>query len=197
MLKSHWGVALLAGIFATVALPLAIARESGRGGAEVLDGLTAEELAVEPPDDAWEQTDEFFPEPVAAADAADVSIAPVAEAEGYFDEQGRYVIDLIEQDYVYFAIEVATPDGRPVEGAEPTFSIEGTSQLLEPADVSMPTATNQYGIVEFAVVAGQMGLDRIEVRTGGGGRGAETGNSHSCPDRGGAAADRSSQCSGR
>ena len=73
----------------------------------------------------------------------------------------------MEQDYTYLSVRVETPDGRPVEDAEPVFSIEGTSRLLEPQDVSMQATTNRYGIVEFAVVGGEMGLDRIAVEYGG------------------------------
>ena len=159
MLYTHRRMAVRAGTITTIAVAaLANAQALEQEAAEPLGGLTAEELALEPPDPS--------DQPIAAADATDVKIAPVAEI-GYIDEHGRYVVDLMQQDYTYIAIRVETPDGRPVEDAEPTFSIEGTSELLRPQDVSMQTTTNQYGIVEFAVVAGEMGLDRIAVEYGG------------------------------
>ncbi len=120
----------------------------------------------EPPQDDSADSPDPADRPIAAADAKEVKISPVAEI-GYFDEQGRYVVDLMQQDYTYIAVSVETPDGRPVEDAEPEFSIEGTSQLLEPHEISMQATTNQYGIVEFAVVGGEMGLDRIVVEYGG------------------------------
>ncbi|MEL7447645.1 MAG: DUF3299 domain-containing protein [Pseudomonadota bacterium] len=125
-------------------------------------GLTADELNAEPPDtDA--NADETQPvESVPAADATNVTIAPLVE-RGYLDEQGRYVIDLVEEDYAYVGIRVETGEGQPVEGAAPTFSIEGTSQLFTPEDLAKSPTSGQDGIVEFAIVAGQMGLDRVAV----------------------------------
>ncbi len=186
MSKAHRRFAVRAGMVATIIAMIALAAPAnaqapGQEAAEPLGGLTAEELAVEPPGYVSEPSpgladrpiaDEHIADqpianqPIAAVDATDVRIAPVAES-GYFDEQGRYVIDLVQQDYSYIAVRVETADGRPVEDAEPLFSIEGTSQLLEPREVSMPATTNQYGIVEFAVVAGEMGLDRIAIEYGG------------------------------
>ena len=191
MSKAHRRFAVRAGTVATIVATIALAtlantQAPGQEATEPPGGLTAEELAVEPPAYVSESSPDpadqavanrpiadepladqpIANQPIAAVDATDVRIAPVAES-GYFDEQGRYVIDLVQQDYSYIAVRVETSDGRPVEDAEPLFSIEGTSQLLEPRDVSMPATTNQYGIVEFAVVAGEMGLDRIAIEYGG------------------------------
>lgn len=166
MLKAHRPNPFRAGTIATIAVAaLANAQTPEQEAAEQLGGLTAEELAFEMPEYGSEESNDLSNHPVAAPDATDVRIAPVPEF-GYFDEQGRYVVDLMEQDYTYIAIRAETADGRPVEGAEPEFSIVGTSRLLEPQDVSMQVTTNQYGIVEFAVVGGQMGLDRITVAYG-------------------------------
>ena len=162
MLDAHRRIAVVAVTIVTIATIVIAAPVSAQAPAqeatEPFDGLTEEELAVEEPLDPADR-------PVAAADAEEVTIAPLAEI-GYFDEHGRYVVDLMQQDYTYIAVRVETPEGRPVEDAEPAFSIEGTSQLLEPQEVSMPSMTNQYGIVEFAVVGGEMGLDRITVEYG-------------------------------
>lgn len=181
MLMAGRRFAVRAGTVATIVIAaLANAQAPEQEAAAPLGGLTAEELAVEPPEDispgdispgdvSPEDVSEVpldpADQPIAAADATDLTIAPVPEM-GYFDEEGRYVIDLMEQDYTYIAIRVETADGRPVEDAEPVFSIEGTSQLLEPQEVSMPATTNRYGIVEFALVGGEMGLDRITVEYG-------------------------------
>ena len=158
MLHTLWRTTVQAGMVATIAVAAPAIAQEPAGSAE-------DELANEP--SGYEAEESLGPEdrPIAAADAADVKIAPVAEI-GYFDEQGRYVVDLMQHDYTYIAVRLETPEGRPVEDAEPTFSIEGTSQLLGPEDISMPTTTNQYGIVEFAVVGGEMGLDRIAVEYG-------------------------------
>ena len=158
MLHTLWRTTVQAGMVATIVV-------AAPAIAEAPAGLTEDELAAEP--SGYESEEPLGPEdrPIAAADADDVQIVPVAEI-GYFDEHGRYVVDLMQQDYTYIAVRVETPDGRPVEDAEPTFSIEGTSQLLGPEDISMPATTNQYGIVEFAVVGGDMGLDRIAVEYG-------------------------------
>ena len=166
MLRADRRIAVRTGAITTVAIATWVTMPtSAPKASESPGGLTAQELAVEPPALASEASLDPADRPIAAADATDVSIAPLAEI-GYFDEQGRYVIDLMQQDYAYIAIRIATPDGRPVEDAEPVFSIEGTSQLLAPQDVSMSATSNQYGIVEFAVVGGEMGLDRIVVEYG-------------------------------
>lgn len=147
-------------MLASIALITVAAAETNDSDSKQLGGLTADELAAAPPEpDPWTPGE---PRPVAAADATGVRITPLVE-RGYLDEEGRYVIDLMEDDYVYIAVRVETGQGRPVEDAEPRVSLEGTSRLLEPVEVSMSPTTNEYGIVEFAVVAGEMGLDRIGV----------------------------------
>lgn len=129
------------------------------------NGLTEEELAAEPPEDQSWQSLGWDVKPVAAEDATDVSIEALAEV-GYVDEQGRYVVDLLQQDFAYLAVRIETADGIPVIDAVPAFSIEGTSQLLEPKEVSPRTATDEYGVIEFAVVGGEMGLDRVKIELG-------------------------------
>ncbi len=149
-------------VVSLLATPPASAQDREQAAAQPSGGLSAEELDIEP---FFDGTEDPVEPPVAAADATDVRIEPVVET-GYFDEQGRYVVDLIEDDYTYLSVRVETANGQPVEGAEPRFALEGTSRLLEPKDVSTLPMTNEYGIVEFAVVAGQMGLDRIAVEYG-------------------------------
>jgi len=128
-------------------------------------GLSAEELAAEPPAPQPDLSSESPVAPVDAADVTDVRIEALVEI-GYVDEQGRQVVDLLQQDFAYLAVRIETPQGQPVMGATPGFSIKGTSQLLEPKEVSPRSTTDEYGVVEFAVVGGQMGLDRVNVTFG-------------------------------
>ena len=130
-----------------------------------IGGLTAEELAVEPPEDLLAEPLEWMLSPIDAADATDVTIEALVEI-GYLDEQGRYVVDLLQQDFAYLGVRVQTTDGQPVLGATPKFFINGTSQLLEPSEVSPRSTTDEYGVVEFAVVGGQMGMDLVRVEFG-------------------------------
>lgn len=130
-----------------------------------MEGLTPEELAAEPPDASPGTSSEWDLTPIEITEATDIELEVLSET-GYVDDQGRYVIDLLEQDYAYLALVVTTPDGQPVSGADPSFILEGTSQLLEPEEVSARATTDEYGGVEFAVVGGQMGLDRLDVTVG-------------------------------
>lgn len=132
------------------------------GATPPLDGLTAEELAAEPPADWSEPAPGSANMPVSAAEATDVRIEVMAEA-GYVDEQGRYVVDLLERDYAQLALLLETGAGRPVQGAAPTFSIEGTSRLLKPGEVSQQAATDETGVVEFGLIGGDMSLGRDRV----------------------------------
>ncbi len=157
----RWGIAV---IFAAAAP--GCGQEPAADAEPPRSGLTAEELAAEPPAYEEENPRPRPAQPVSAAEAVDVRIEVLAEA-GYHDERGRYVIDLLERDYAYLAVQLETGNGRPVEGAAPAFSIEGTSQLLEPAEVSPRSTSDERGMVEFAVVGGEMGLDRITVEFGG------------------------------
>lgn len=157
----RWGITAF-----FVAAVLACTQEPQADAAAPLPGLTEEEFAAEPPAYEVENPRPRPAQQVSAAEADDVRIGVLSEA-GYLDERGRYVIDLLERDYAYLAVQIETKSGRPVEGAAPAFSIEGTSQLLEPAEVSPRSSSDERGIVEFAVVGGQMGLDQITVEFGG------------------------------
>ncbi len=158
-MSKRWVMAGLFGSFVLLFAAPASAQVEGYGdaGTAPRSGLTAEELAAEPPEPAAV--------PVEAVDAADLRIEVLAEI-GYVDEQGRYVVDLLQQDFAYLAVRVETAQGQPVVDAAPAFSIEGTSLLLEPHEVSPRATTDEDGVVEFAVVGGQMGLDRVEVKVG-------------------------------
>ncbi len=116
-------------------------------GADPAGGLTADELAVEPG-------------PVSAYDVEEVVLEGIVEF-GYQDAQGRYVLDVLERDRVYLSVRITTPDGRPVEGAVPDLSIDGTSRL----ELRSLTSDSD-GVMQFDVVAGQMGLDVVTASIG-------------------------------
>lgn len=142
-----------------LALALAAVAKAQQAG-----GLTAEELAAEPTDlvsDVLEDRGEA----IDAVDAGKLIVKPLVEI-GYIDESGRYVIDLYEQDYANLAVQVESEKGRPVEGASLTLSIDGTSELLGLSETDTVLETNQYGVFEFAVAGGQMGLDTVTVDAG-------------------------------
>jgi len=98
-------------------------------------------------------------------DAKDFKIEPIAET-GYFNERNRYVVDLLEKDYAYIAVRVETAEGQPVKGAVPTLTIAGDSQLKKPEELARNPATDEFGVVEFAVVGGRKGLNTVSVRLG-------------------------------
>jgi hypothetical protein len=121
--------------------------------------LTAEELAIEPP--ARTERD-----PVDAADASAVRIRMLSET-GYENEHGEYVIDLLERDYAYVAAVLETPAGQRVRGAKPEFAVlTGSSEIVPVSEASVGGLTDDDGMLEFGVVGGRMGLDRISVRFG-------------------------------
>ena len=101
-----------------------------------------------------------------AADAVDRYSLGIYTDTGYRNEQGRYVIDLLEQDYAYLTLIVTDLEGRPVVGAVPEFEIQGTSQLLRPDEVGSRSATDASGTLDFAVIGGGMALDRVTISVG-------------------------------
>ncbi len=103
--------------------------------------------------------------PVDAAQAGEVRISLQSET-GYENEKGEYVIDLLERDYAYVAAQLETLDGRPVRGAKPSFSVEGTSEIAPISEASAGGLTDDTGVVEFGIVGGRMGLDRVTLRHG-------------------------------
>lgn len=113
------------------------------------------ELALEPPEGGL-----TYLEPVSAHEAKEVVLDAVVEF-GYQDEQGRYVVDLLERDKAYLGVRVSTPDGHPVVGAMPNISVEGSSRLL-----LSELTTAEDGVMNFGVVGGQMGLDRVTASIG-------------------------------
>jgi hypothetical protein len=131
----------------------------------LLEGLTDEEMAAEPPPDLppWPPEDLVW-EPVEAAEAPEVRLEVLAES-GYVNEHGQYVYDILQSDYGYLGVQFLTPEGRPVRGARPEFEVTGTSRVVA-APTSRDGTSDETGIVEFGVIGGEMGLDRIEITYG-------------------------------
>ncbi len=117
--------------------------------------LTPAELAAEAAPDALTPLD-----PVTAAEADEVVLDAIFE-NGYQDEQGRYVIDLLERDKAYLGVRITTPDGNPVVGAVPDITVDGGSSLL-----LSELASGEDGVMNFGVVSGGMGFDLVTARIG-------------------------------
>ncbi len=127
--------------------------------AETIDwtDLSDVELNIEAPDDAL-----VYKEPVSIEDADVKNLVLDAIVEyGYQDEEGRYVVDLLERDKAYLGVRVTTTDGHPVVGAMPNISIDGKSRLL-----LAELTTAEDGVMNFGVIGGQMGLDRVTASVG-------------------------------
>lgn len=84
----------------------------------------------------------------------------------YSDDQRRQMIDLLEQDYANLSVYVKDESGRPVVGAKLEFHRSGTSKLIPPRQISARETTDESGVLNFAVIGGQIGLDRITVSHG-------------------------------
>ena len=92
--------------------------------------------------------------------APEIELEGLVEA-GYQDEDGRYVVDLLERSSTYLGVLVSATDGQPVVGSTAELSLQGTSQLVPGERIS-----DDNGLIEFQVIAGQMGLDQITVQVG-------------------------------
>ncbi|MEM8683848.1 MAG: hypothetical protein AAGF72_10470 [Pseudomonadota bacterium] len=90
-----------------------------------------------------------------------MSLRPIVE-NGYLDEQDRLVIDIYQEDFANLAVEVLSETGAYVDGAALEISISGGSELYVPPDPE----TNQYGVFEFSLIGGEMGLDTVTVALG-------------------------------
>lgn len=131
------------------AIPVSQANESS-------GGLTELELNLEPPEEGW-----TYQPPIPAAEVTgEIKLQGVGEY-GYQDEQGRYVVDLLEREKAYLGVRVTNAEGRPVQGAVPDLSIAGGSRL-ELTEL----LTAEDGVVNFGVIGGIMGLDTVTARIG-------------------------------
>ena len=85
---------------------------------------------------------------------------------GYTDQVGRNVIDVIEGYQVNLALTAETKAGRPVIGLKPDFDLTGSSELIPPGESTSLTSTDESGILEFGVTAGEQGMDKLTVSFG-------------------------------
>ncbi|MAM81281.1 MAG: hypothetical protein CMP89_11045 [Gammaproteobacteria bacterium] len=85
---------------------------------------------------------------------------------GYTDQVGRNVIDVIEGYEVNLALTAETKAGRPVIGLKPDFDLTGSSELIPPGESTPLVTTDESGILEFGVTAGQQGMDKLTVSFG-------------------------------
>lgn len=118
-------------------------------------GLSDLELDAEVPDNAL-----AYVEPLPAEEADQVVLDGIYEV-GYRNGRGRYSIDLLEQDQAYIGVRVSTPEGRPIVGAMPDISVEGSSRL-----VLSELTSAEDGVMNFGVIGGRMGQDIVTVRIG-------------------------------
>jgi len=133
-------------------LLLCAASVAESGGSNASGGLTAEELAVEAPGESTA---------VLVTDVKEVLLNGIVQF-AYQDEQGRYVVDVMESEKTYMGIQITTPEGVPVYGAMPEISMKGASGLL-----LVDPITNEDGVMSFGVEAGPMGLDLVTAEFGG------------------------------
>lgn len=128
-------------------------------------GLTADEMQMEAPDDVDLLTSSVTDTAVPFDADASYILTPLVQG-GYLDATGRLMVDVLELDYAFMALQVMTPDGRPVIDAKVDYSVEGNSKLRADDDASTTFLTNEYGIAEFSVVAGQMAQDVVTAKVG-------------------------------
>jgi hypothetical protein len=125
--------------------------------------LTDLEMAAVPPD-----MEDSFPEPMVGApavplhEAKKVQLRLISES-GYLNSAGLYMVDVLEGDMAYLTVKVETPEGRAVSGARPGFKARGTSRISE---VSSNHVTDDAGMVDFGLIGGAMGEDRVTVSVG-------------------------------
>lgn len=120
--------------------------------------LTAEEMRMDAPADGALAS-------VSVKQAKDIQVEFLAEGV-YPNGQGQPMIDLLEQDYAYLAVQLRDGEGRPIAGAKPELDIAGESKLVEMFALEAGRATGEYGVFEFAVMGGPMNLDRLTARVG-------------------------------
>lgn len=142
------------------------AERSAKPRIQTLDNpgpLSELELAAVPPEEA-----EALPEPSARLlavpmhEAKDIQLHVMSES-GYLNANGLYVVDVLEGDMAYLTLKVGTPEGRAVSGARPGFKTRGTIRITE---VSASQVSDDTGMVDFGLVGGAMGEDRVTVSVG-------------------------------
>ena len=117
--------------------------------------LSPSEMQAEAPADP----DDAELSAVEVAQAKEVKLEAYSEV-AYADAQNRYVVDVLERDMAYLALQVMTPEGAPVRGARPSFEVQGTSRV---SPIDSRDTTDDTGSVSFGIVGGKMGADRVRV----------------------------------
>lgn len=112
------------------------------------------------------RSEEFPLDMPVTADASATYRFVLLSDSGYTDERGRSVIDVIEGYEINMALSVDTLDGKPVMGLEPKFELLGSSTLIPPGVSTKLTSTDESGILEFGIVAGNQGMDQLTVSYG-------------------------------
>lgn len=141
------------------------------------DDLTADEMSMRAPADAFEGTPYAEPEPapaeddvlvlppVPAADAGTVVVRVMSE-RGYENAQGQHVVDLLERELAYLVVKFETTQGNPVSGARARFAVTGGSRVTEVSSAGLEAPSDDSGMIEFGVQAGAMGADELVVSFG-------------------------------
>ena len=145
-MRARLKVVPLCALVWTLMLPWHAAAQAATGG------LSDYELDVEAPEEGF-----AYEEPLPAAAAKEFVLTGVGDYN-YQDEQGRYVVDLLEHAEANIGVRITTPEGRPIVGAVPNISTQGSSRL-----VLSELSSAVDGVVRFGVVGGQMGLDSVVV----------------------------------
>ncbi len=122
-------------------------------------GLTEQELAAQAPAQARIA-------PTITLDQANGLKIKFITESGYTNQAGKVVVDMLEQDYVYLALQLTDQDDRPVAGAAPELAIQGQSRIMPMTEAEAGTLTDGSGRYEFAVIGGPMNVDRLSVTVG-------------------------------
>ena len=141
------------------------------------NALSAEEMALEAPAGSAvpESTPEVLPPSFEDGNFFNQELSPVDvdEAQGlqlrilsetaYLDAQGGYMLDLFERDMAYLTLVIETAEGRPVRNARPSYAVDGSSRVVP---MSAEPITDDTGWIQFGVIGGKMGSERLTVTVG-------------------------------
>ncbi|MEL7296601.1 MAG: hypothetical protein AAGJ86_03005 [Pseudomonadota bacterium] len=122
-------------------------------------GLSDDELSMDAPGNSQSA------ESVNFAQADSIVVTPMVRG-AYMDAQGRIAIDVMENDNAFIALRVTTEDGTPVSAASATINVKGTSAIESLGEDAGDFETDDYGIMETVITAGNMGVDVLSARIG-------------------------------
>ncbi|MEL6301181.1 MAG: hypothetical protein AAFV47_05435 [Pseudomonadota bacterium] len=128
-------------------------------------GLSEEEMEASPEDGTPALSLDVSMPATSADEVSSFFVTPMARG-GYLDADGRLVVDLLEGNTTFLALQVMSEEGVPVSDAVAEFEIEGTSTVRAVDPSANGYTTDEYGITEFVVLAGDMGLDVITAKVG-------------------------------